>query len=152
MATYNRVKVKIDSIEFRPIEARYRIVRNSNQVGRRIGDSLLGRVDIWMDASVIDNLSQSQQVELWKIATESKDPLHKVEITYYMDEADKVLHAVEFMGWIASFEVSNPTMGISTGEAREVRAEIQYGVKNMLKLELVVAVDESNVSKHKFTK
>lgn len=146
MATYNRVKVKIDSVEFRPVQATYRITRNANQVGRRIGDSLIGRVDIWMDASVIDNLSQAQQIELWKIATESKDPLHKCEITYYMDEADKVLHAVEFMGWIAKFEVSNPVLGSETS------TESQIGFKNLLKLELVVSVDESNVSKHKFTK
>ena len=146
MATYNRVKVKIDSIEFRPVQATYRIARNANQVGRRIGDSLVGRVDIWMDASVIDNLSQSQQIELWKIATESKDPLHKCEITYYMDEADKVLHAVEFMGWISHFEVGNPVIETETVTASQI------GFKNLLKLELVVAVDESNVSKHKFTK
>ncbi len=146
MATYNRVKVKIDSIEFRPVQATYRIARNANQVGRRIGDSMVGRVDIWMDASVIDNLSPSQQIELWKIATESKDPLHKCEITYYMDEADKVLHAVEFMGWISHFEVGNPVI------ATETVSTSQIGFKNLLKLELVVAVDESNVSKHKFTK
>ena len=52
-----------------------------------------------MTTSVLDNLPQSAQIELWKIATESKDPLHKVEVTWYLDEADKVLHAVEFMGW-----------------------------------------------------
>lgn len=102
-----------------------------------------------MDASVIDNLSQSHQIELWKLSTESKDPLHKVEITYYMDEADKVLHAVEFMGWVSAFEVSNPTI---TMTSTEVRADTQIGVKNLLRLELVVAVDETNVSKHKFTK
>lgn len=147
MPTYNRVKVKIDGIEFRPVQATYRITRNANQVGRRIGDSLVARADIWMDASVIDNLTQSQQVELWKVATESKDPLHKVEITFYMDEADKVLHAVEFMGWISKFEVSNPVL-----EAETRNPESQISFKNLLKLELVAAVDESNVSKHKFTK
>src|SRR3990170_628015 len=146
MATYNRVKVKIDGIEFRPVQATYRITRNANQVGRRIGDSLVARAEIWMDASVIDNLSQAQQVELWKVATESKDPLHKVEITYYMDEADKVLHAVEFMGWISKFEVGNPVM------EGETKTESQIHFKNLLRLELVAAVDESNVSKHKFTK
>lgn len=146
MATYNRVKVKIDSIEFRPVQANYHLSRNANQVGRRIGDSMIGRAEIWLDASVIDNLSQAHQIELWKIATESKDPLHKCEITYYMDEADKVLHAVEFMGWISKFEVGNPVYG------GETSTESQIGLKNLLKLELVVAVDESNVSKHKFTK
>jgi hypothetical protein len=146
VATYNRVKVKIGSIEFRPVQATYKITRNANQVGRRIGDSLIGRVEIWMDASVIDNLSQSQQIELWKIATESKDPLHKCEITYYLDEADKVLHAVEFMGWISKFEVGNPVASTETS------TESQIHFKNLLKLELAVAVDESHVSKHKFTK
>lgn len=146
MATYNRVKVKIDGIEFRPTQATYTITRNANQVGRRIGDSLIGRATIWMDSSVLDNLSQAQQVELWKIATESKDPLHKCEITYYLDEADKVLHAVEFMGWISKFEVANPVLDT------EQAGESQVHFKNLLKLELAVAVDESNVTKHKFTK
>lgn len=145
MATYNRVKVKVDSIEFRPVEAKYHVVRNANQVGRRVGDSLVGRVEVWMDASVLDNLPQAAQVELWKIATESKDPLHKVEVTWYLDEADKVLHAVEFMGWISAFEVSNPQANVS-GAASAVQ------FKNLLRLELTVVVDESNVSKHKFTK
>lgn len=146
MATYNRVKVKIDSVEFRPVQATYRITRNANQVGRRIGDSLIARAEIWMDASVLDNLSQAHQIELWKMATESKDPLHKCEITFYLDEADKVLHAVEFMGWISKFEVGNPVL------ESEEPGESQVHFKNLLKLELVVAVDESNVSKHKFTK
>src|SRR5688572_18572673 len=104
MATYNRVKVKIDSVEFRPSEGNYKVSRNANQVGRRVGDSVIGRVMIQVDASSLDNIPQAAQIELWKIATESKDPLHKVEITWYLDEADKVLHAVEFMGWITVFE------------------------------------------------
>lgn len=146
MATYNRVKVKIGSVEFRPVEAKYTITRNANQVGRRVGDSLIGRVEVWMDASVLDNLPQSAQIDLWKIATESKDPLHKVEVTWYLDEADKVLHAVEFMGWIATFEVGNPQADVASGGVSSVQ------FKNLLRLELAVVVDESNVSKHKFTK
>ncbi|MEZ4455805.1 MAG: hypothetical protein R2882_04510 [Gemmatimonadales bacterium] len=73
-----------------------------------------------MDASVLDNLPQSTQIELWKIATESKDPLHKVEVTWYLDEADKVLHAVEFMGWISGFEVKNPQADV-TGDVSRVQ-------------------------------
>ncbi|MDX2058522.1 MAG: hypothetical protein SFV24_12025, partial [Gemmatimonadales bacterium] len=107
MATYNRVKVKIDSVEFRPSEVSYKLSRNANQVGRRVGDSVVGRVAIDVDASILDNIPQAAQIELWKMATESKDPLHKVEITWYLDEADKVLHAVEFMGWVSGFEVGN---------------------------------------------
>ena len=144
MATYNRVKVKIDSVEFRPSEVTYRVNRNANQVGRRVGDSVVGRVEVKVDASILDNIPQAAQIELWKIATESKDPLHKVEITWYLDEADKVLHAVEFMGWISLFEVGNPPADV-TGET-----VIQF--KNLLRLELTVTVDESNVTKHKFTK
>jgi hypothetical protein len=144
MATYNRVKVKIDSVEFRPSEVTYRVSRNANQVGRRVGDSVVGRVNIQVDASILDNIPQTAQIELWKIATESKDPLHKVEITWYLDEADKVLHAVEFMGWIAVFEVGNPPA--------EVTGNTVVQFKNLLRIELAVTVDESNVSKHKFTK
>ncbi len=146
MATYNRVKVKVDSVEFRPVEARYTLTRNANQVGRRVGDSLVGRLEVWMDASVIDNLSQAHQIELWKIATESKDPLHKVEVTWYLDEADKVLHAVEFMGWITALEVANPQANVQGGGVSNVQ------FKNLFRMEIAVAVDESNVGKHKFTK
>ena len=144
MATYNRVKVKIDSVEFRPSEVNYKVSRNANQVGRRVGDSVIGRVMIQVDASILDNIPQAAQIELWKIATESKDPLHKVEITWYLDEADKVLHAVEFMGWITVFEVGNPPA--------EVTGETVVQFKNLLRIERAVSVDESNVGKHKFTK
>lgn len=145
MATYNRVKVKIDSVEFRPSEVSYKLSRNANQVGRRVGDSVVGRVDIDVDASILDNIPQSAQIELWKMATESKDPLHKVEITWYLDEADKVLHAVEFMGWVSGFQVGNPPAEVQTGGS-----SVQF--KNQLHIELTVVVDESNVTKHKFTK
>lgn len=146
MATYNRVKVKVDSVEFRPVEAQYEITRNANQVGRRVGDSLVGRLEVWLDASVLDNLPQSAQIELWKMATESKDPLHKVEVTWYLDEADKVLHAVEFMGWVCGFEVSNPQAEVQAGGVSAVQ------FKNLMRLVFAVVVDESNVTKHKFTK
>jgi len=145
MATYNRVKVKIDSVEFRPSEVNYKISRNANQVGRRVGDSVVGRVEIDVDASILDNIPQAAQIELWKMATESKDPLHKVEITWYLDEADKVLHAVEFMGWVSGFEVGNPPAEVQAGGSM-----VQF--KNLLHIELTVVVDESNVTKHKFTK
>jgi len=145
MATYNRVKVKVDSVEFRPSEVKYTLARNANQVGRRVGDSVVGRVEVLVDASILDNIPQAAQVELWKMATESKDPLHKVEITWYLDEADKVLHAVEFMGWISTFEVGNPP-----AEFQASGAVVQF--KNLLRLVLTVVVDETNVSKHKFTK
>lgn len=145
MATYNRVKVKIGSTEFRPSEVQYKLARNANQVGRRVGDSVVGRVEIYVDASILDNISQAIQVELWKIATESKDPLHKVEVTWYLDEADKVLHAVEFMGWISCFEVGNPPAEFQAGGN-----VVQF--KNLLHIQLTVVVDETNVTKHKFTK
>ncbi|MCC7131476.1 MAG: hypothetical protein IT352_02470, partial [Gemmatimonadales bacterium] len=108
-------------------------------------DSVVGRVAIDVDASILDNIPQAAQIELWKMATESKDPLHKVEITWYLDEADKVLHAVEFMGWVSGFEVGNPPAEVQTGGST-----VQF--KNLLHIELTVVVDESNVSKHKFTK
>lgn len=145
MATYNRVKVKIDSVEFRPSEVTYTLNRNANQVGRRVGDSVVGRAEVNVDASIIDSIPQATQIELWKMATESKDPLHKVEITWYLDEADKVLHAVEFMGWVSKFEVGNPPADFQAGASA-----VQF--KNLLHLELTVVVDETNVSKHKFTK
>ncbi len=145
MATYNRVKVKIDSTEFRPSEVKYTLARNANQVGRRVGDSVVGRVEIFIDASILDNIPQAAQIEIWKMATESKDPLHKVEITWYLDEADKVLHAVEFMGWVSTFEVGNPPAEFQAGGNM-----VQF--KNLMRLELTVVVDETNVTKHKFTK
>ena len=145
MATYNRVKVKNDSTEFRPSEVKYTLGRNANQVGRRVGDSVVGRAEISIDSSILDNIPQAAQIELWKMATESKDPLHKVEITWYLDEADKVLHAVEFMGWVSKFEVGNPPADFQAGGNT-----VQF--KNLLFLELTVVVDETNVTKHKFTK
>lgn len=155
--TYKRVMVRIDNVEFFPIEARYSLSRAANQVGRRIGDSLQARAFIWADAHDTSRISQNSTMELWKMATESKDPLHKVSITYYSEDADKVLANVEFQGWISVFEFSNPSLE----GGNEARAEMGgrgatmntvAGYNNLLYLELAVVLDEANVQKHKFTK
>ena len=86
--TFKRVMIEIDSVKFYPLEAKYALTRNSNQVGRRIGESLVGRAYVWVDAHAIDNISQAHQIELWKMATETKDPLHKVSITWYSEDGD----------------------------------------------------------------
>jgi hypothetical protein len=156
-ATYKRVMVEIDSVKFFPMEAKYALTRQANNVGRRVGESLVGRAYVWVDASQIDNISQAHQIELWKMATECKDPLHKVSITYYLDDNDKVLANVEFMGWLSVFQYTNPKIanvpggGGSFGTA-DVGATASVSFANLLYLELAVVLDEANVAKHKFTK
>jgi hypothetical protein len=156
-ATYKRVLVEVDSVKFYPIEAKYAVSRAANQAGRRIGESMQSRAYIWVDPHDTARLSQSHLVELWKMATETKDPLHKISITYYSEDGEKVLSNVEFMGWIGVFQFTNPVLsgigGMSGDLGREGAAlTSQVGYNNMLYLELVVALDEASVSKHKFTK
>ena len=91
------------------------------------------------------------------MATESKDPLHKVSITYYLDDSDKVLSNIEFMGWISVFQYTNPKIsnvpgaGGTIGTA-DASATGTLSFANLLYLELAVVLDEANVAKHKFTK
>ena len=159
-ATYKRVLAEVDSVKFYPIEAKYAVSRAANQAGRRIGESMQARAFIWVDPHDTARLSQSHLIELWKMATETKDPLHKVSITYYAEDGEKVLSNVEFMGWIGVFQFTNPVLSGMTGAAT-VAGDIgsegaaltsQVGYNNMLYLELIVALDEASVSKHKFTK
>jgi hypothetical protein len=156
-ATYKRVKVKIGSVEFYPIEAKYGLSRAANQVGRRIGESLQARAYLWSDPHDTTKLSQDSLVNLWKMATEPKDPLYKVEITWYAEDGDKVLASAEFQGWISIYQFTNPALGALPGQGGELSAkasvlqsQVQYN--NMLFMELVVVMDENNVSKHRFTK
>jgi len=136
-ATYKRVLCEVDGIKFHPNEARYHVGRAANQVGRRIGESIQARATVWLDAHDTSRLTQKDLLELWKVATESKDPLHKLIITYYAEDGDKVLSGVEAMAWISSFEFSNPAGG--------------EGINNLLQMEFTIVLDEDNVSKHKFT-
>ena len=62
-ATYKRVMLEIDSVKFFPVEAKYTLNRQANNVGRRVGESLVGRAYAWVDAAAIDNISQNNQVE-----------------------------------------------------------------------------------------
>jgi hypothetical protein len=156
-ATYKRVMLEIDSVKFFPVEAKYTLNRQANNVGRRVGESLVGRAYVWVDAAAIDNISQNNQVELWKMATESKDPLHKVSITYYLDDSDKVLSNIEFMGWISVFQFTNPKVSNVPGTGgtigtMDAAATGTMSFANLLYLELAVVLDEANVTKHKFTK
>ena len=141
-AKYKRVMVEIDAVKFFPLEAQYQFSRNANQVGRRIGESAQGRAHILVDAHDVHNISQDHLMELWKHSTESKDPLHKVSITWYSEDADKVLANAEFMGWISVFEFVNPSAAGGN----------PTGINNLLRIELTVVLDDANVSKHKFTK
>ena len=156
-ATYKRVMLEIDSVKFFPTECKYTLNRQANNVGRRVGESLVGRAYAWVDAAQVDNITQNNQIELWKMATESKDPLHKVSITYYLDDSDKVLSNVEFMGWISVFQYTNPKVsnvpgtGGTMGTA-DATATGSVSFANLLYLELAVVLDEANVAKHKFTK
>lgn len=158
--TYKRVQVEVGGIKFFPQEARYSVTRDSNQVGRRIGESLRARAYVWLDAKDISRLSQEDMIQLWKKATDSKDEPEKVSITYYHEDGDRVLTNVEFMGSIAAFETFNPqpngaTFGRGNFGSAPVTAEngqFNTGYGNILYLELVAALDDPNVPKHKLTK
>ena len=156
-ATYKRVMIESDGIKFFPAEAKYTLNRQANNVGRRVGESLVGRAYVWVDAAAIDNITQNNQVELCKIDTERKDPLHKVSITYYLDDNDKVLSNIEFMGWISVFQYTNPKISNVPGSGgtigtADATATGSMSFANLLYLELAVVLDEANVTKHKFTK
>jgi len=155
--TFKRVMIEIDSVKFYPLEVKYSLTRAANQVGRRIGESLVGRAYVWVDAHATDNISQAHQIELWKMATETKDPLHKVSVTWYSEDGDKVLTNAEFMGWISVFQYNNPKVSALPGATgamgtESAMATAQVGYNNVLYIELVVVLDETNVTKHKFTK
>jgi hypothetical protein len=149
--------IEIDSIKFFPMEVKYAVSRASNNVGKRVGESLAARAFVWVDAAHIDNIAQADQIELWKMSTEAKDPGHKVSITYYLDDSDKVLSNIEFNGWVSVFQYSNPKVSMTNvgggamGEAAAV-ATASSSFTNLLYLELTVMLDEPNVTKHKFTK
>jgi hypothetical protein len=156
-ATYKRVMCQVDNIKFYPIEARYSLSRNANQVGRRIGDSLQGRAFIYADIHDTTRITQDDVLNLWKMATEAKDPLHKVTITYYSEDESKVLTAVEFMGWISVFETYNPALNDGGGRMAQMGGSqaatmSMTGYNNLMYMELAVVLDEANVSKHKLTK
>ena len=157
--TYKRVMVDIGGVKFYPIEAKYSLARNANQAGRRIGDSLQARAYIWLDAHDTARLSQDQMIQLWKKATDPKDNPEKVSITYYHEDGDRVLTNVEFNGWLSVFQTFNPAPGASTmigagdvSNTAGVATQSFTGYNNILYMEVVAAMDEPNVSKHKLTK
>lgn len=156
--TYKRVMVDIGGVKFYPIEAKYSLARNANQAGRRIGDSLQARAYIWLDAHDTARLSQDQMIQLWKKATDPKDAPEKVSITYYHEDASRVLTNVEFNGWISVFQTYNPApsgaslIGAGDGGTNGVATQSFSGYNNVLYMEVVAALDEPNVSKHKLTK
>lgn len=156
-ATYKRVMVEIDGVKFFPIEARYSLKRDSNHVGRRVGNSVAARAFIWADAHDVHAIAQDDTIALWKFATEANDPLHKVSITYYAEDGSKVLSNVEFKGWVSVFEYFNPTLSgngahQSAGMGGGPTAQALTGYNNLLYMEVTVTLDESAVNAHKFTK
>ncbi len=156
-STYKRVMLEVDSVKFYPLEVKYVCSRNSNQVGRRIGESLQARLYFWVDPHDISRLSQAHLIELWKMATETKDPLHKISATWFLEDGDKVLCNMEFKGWLSVFQFSNPavsgvpgTGGVAGDSDAAMGSQVAYN--NMCYGELVVTLDESNVQAHKLTK
>lgn len=157
--TYKRVMVDIGGVKFYPVEAKYSLARNANQAGRRIGDSLQARAYLWVDAHDTARLSQDQMIQLWKKATDPKDNPEKVSITYYHEDGDRVLSNVEFNGWISVFQTLNPAPGqnslLGAGDGANtsgVATQSFTGYNNIVYMEVVAAMDEPNVSKHKLTK
>lgn len=138
--TYKRVVLEIQgdqSVTFFPAEAHYSVSRASNSIGRRSGEAIVARLRAWVDAQDTTRLSQESLLALWDMATESKDPLYRVICTWYKDDADDVLGAVEFRGWVSSFTLSNPPR--------------EPDVNNLFEIEFTVTLDEDNVRAHKMT-
>jgi hypothetical protein len=159
MATLKRAVVKIDGTEISTIEAHYVVSRAANPAGRRIGDSMRARAYFYADISDTARNTQDNVIKLWKMATETADPLHDVEIAFFMDEEEKRLQTVQFKGWISIFESFNPAVsGNGTGSAGmggagtgpSMTSLQQFG--NVLFCELQVVLDDANISNHQLTK
>ncbi len=138
--TYKRVVLEVEGgqkVTFFPAEAKYSVVRASNSIGRRSGEAIVARLNAWVDAHDTTRLSQESLLSLWRMATESKDPLYRVICTWYKDDADDVLGAVEFKGWVSNFALSNPPA--------------DPNVNNLFEIEFTVTLDEDNVTAHKMT-
>ena len=106
MATYNRVKVKIDSTEFRRPKLGTPS-RNANQVGRRVGDSVVGRATLRRRQHPRQHPAGRPDRTLEDChGVEGPAPQGRDHLV--SRRGRKVLDAVEFMGWVSVFEVGNP--------------------------------------------
>jgi hypothetical protein len=142
-ATYKRVLAEVGGAKFYPPEAKYALSHDANQSGGRPAKRLVGRTYLWCDADNIDTISQATQIELWKMVTETNDSLHRVSITYYQEDGDKILASMEFMGWVSVFQYTTATKS-------SLHSQVDYS--NLLYIELAVALDEGNINKHRFTR
>jgi hypothetical protein len=157
MPEMKRVLVDIDGTEISAIEAHYVVSRASNQFGQRVANSMRARAYFYADIRETSTNGPDKVVSLWKIATETSDPLHSVTITFYKNDTDELV-VVKFKGWISIFEVWNPA--VSTGESGNagmggtggpsLNSLTQYG--NVLFCELGVVLDDENLSNHRLSK
>jgi hypothetical protein len=158
MTTYKPVFVEIGKVSFVPIEARYVVQRGIAPDGNRMSGDIKAYADIWIDAHDVNKLSQDDAIELWKLATETKNNPHKVSITYYTEDGDRVLSNAEFQGWISDFVFYNPGLDGGSGEqAAQMGGHVARGVRagaynNILYLHVVANLREDAIGKHKFTK
>lgn len=137
MAQYKSVLIEAGEVSFYPKEVRYSVSRASNATGRRAGESISARIFVTVDAQSTSNLSQENLITLWEMSTESADPLYSITVTWFRDDAEDVVAAVEGQGWVSGFAMSNPTDNDE--------------INNLLQLEFTVTLDDDNVSAHKLT-
>jgi hypothetical protein len=157
-ATMKRAVVTVDDVEISAEEAHYVVRRTSNQVGRRLGGSMEAKAFFWADISDQSRNDADKIIKLWKMATETEDPLHKVEIAFYAEDANKRVQTIKFQGWVSVFETFNPAISGNGAGASSIggsagptmTAQRQYG--NLLYCELSVVLDETNFSRHQVTK
>lgn len=151
-STVKRVKAKVGSIEFYPMEARYG-VENVAPAGRP--KSYQARLHMWVDASDASRITPDAAVNLWRVATEHKDPPYKVEATWYAPDGKTALAAVEFTGDVSTFRFGNPALGVLPGPSDAMAGpSVPPGqtLGPVLYLEARVRLDEANISRHRFTK
>lgn len=148
-ATMKRAVVSIDGAEIHCIEAHYVVTRASNPSGRRIGDSMRARAFFYAEIADTARNDADKVIQIWKLATETEDPLHKIEIAYYAEDAGKRLETIKFQGWISTFETFNPALAGTgtTGGGMNLS-----GYANVLYCEITVVLDDKNISKHQLTK
>ena len=158
ITSYKPVFVEIDKVSFVPIEARYVVARGIAPDGSRVSGDIKAHAHIWIDAHDTNKLTQDDAIELWKMATETKNEPHKVSITYYTEDGDRVLGNAEFQGWISDYVFYNPGLDSGDGdEGSSMGGHATRGIRagaynNILYLHVVANLREDAVGKHKFTK
>jgi hypothetical protein len=154
MSTMKRAVVTVDGTDIQCIEAHYVVTRTSNPSGRRIGDSMRANAFFWAELGDTARNDADKVIRLWEMATETTDPLHRVEIAYYDEDAGKRLQTVKFQGWLSRFETFTPALdhNVNGNGSGNGQSPNLANYKHVLFCELTVVLDDKNISKHELTK